>query len=130
MTKTRDRIARVGLVAVGFCIAGATLVPAVVAAAPLSAAVAPLIESTCSFDQLDAAAHVVAPSWAERLDADPARKAQARALFDQPVEERRATVQRFVDANPQAQQRWNTDDPRLDDARLRAIAIANTCHNY
>lgn len=131
MTKTRYRFARVGLAAVGVSIAGAALVPAFAAAAPVPAADQPLIETTCSFAQIDAAAHQVAPQWAARLDANPDRKAKVEAFFDKSVDERKATVQQFLDSHPQAAQRWNsTDHPRLDEARAKATEIANTCHSY
>ena len=49
----------------------------------------PLLSSSCTFDQIDAAFHQVDADTAAQLDAAPARKAAFRIAYDQPVAQRR-----------------------------------------
>lgn len=106
----------------------AFLSPAVASAAPTDFA-EPLLTSDCSFAQVDAALHDQAPELASMLDNNPDLKAQLQTKFDQPVEQRRAELQRYIDENPeQAQQAEN--DPRAQQLRATLQGVADTCHNY
>ncbi|MGW1742956.1 hemophore-related protein [Nocardia sp. NPDC001965] len=106
----------------------AFLSPAVASAAPTDFA-EPLITSDCSFAQVDAALHDQAPEMAAMLDNNPDMKAQLQSKFDQPVEQRRAELQQYIEQNPeQAQQAEN--DPRSQQLRATLQGVADTCHNY
>ncbi|MTE11383.1 hemophore-related protein [Nocardia aurantiaca] len=56
----------------------------------------PLLSSTCSFDQIDAAFHRVEPATAAQLDAAPERKAPFRLAYDQPIPQRRIAFQALI----------------------------------
>ena len=105
-------------------LAAALLAPGVAAADP-DADAGPLLDTTCSFAQIDAAVHDVAPEFAGRLDADPDRKARLQAFFDRTPDERRAIVDRFLQNHPNI-----ADDPRSDEFAAKAREVADTCHNY
>ncbi|GAA5066189.1 hemophore-related protein [Nocardia callitridis] len=102
--------------------------PAIASADP-SAAIEPLITSDCSFAQVDAALHEVAPELATALDANPQQKAQLQGQFDQPVEQRRAQLQQEIQNNPEAAQQAE-NDPRAAQMRSVFQQVADTCHNY
>ncbi|MBH0780530.1 hemophore-related protein [Nocardia bovistercoris] len=128
MKRFRSRTA-VAVFAAG---AGASAVmflgPAIAAADPTSYA-APLLNSDCTFAQVDAALHVEAPQLAAALDANPSQKAQLQAGFDQPVEQRKAQFQRLVEENPQAAQQAQ-NDPRAAQFQDAINRVAATCKNY
>ncbi|MBF6334191.1 hemophore-related protein [Nocardia transvalensis] len=106
----------------------ALLIPGTASADPTEQ-LAPLLDSTCTFSQVDAALHDQAPQLAAILDANPDEKAQLQQLFDQPVEQRRAQVQQYLQQHPdQVQQAEN--DPRAAQARQIIRSVADTCHNY
>ena len=108
--------------------AGAFLSPAIASAGPMETA-EPLLTSTCSFTQVDAALHDQAPDLAAMLDNNPDAKAQLQAKFDQPVEQRQAEFQQYLEQNPQAAQQAQ-DDPRAQGLRDTLQQVADTCHNY
>ncbi|MEU0539641.1 hemophore-related protein [Nocardia sp. NPDC005978] len=56
----------------------------------------PILNSSCSFSQIDAALHEVSPETAAQLDAAPAQKNAIKAAYDQPVEQRRAAFQALI----------------------------------
>ncbi len=60
------------------------------ASADLIDDVTPLLMSSCSFAQIDAALHVVAPDAAARLDAAPLQKSVLALAFSQPADKRQA----------------------------------------
>ncbi|MCM6773054.1 hemophore-related protein [Nocardia sp. CDC159] len=106
----------------------AALLPATASADPTDE-LAPLLDSTCSFAQVDAALHDQAPNYAAMLDNNPNVKNQLRQLFDQPIEQRRAQVQQYLAEHPdQVQQAEN--DPRAAQARQLIQQLADTCANY
>ncbi|MFI5715431.1 hemophore-related protein [Nocardia sp. NPDC051750] len=108
--------------------ATAFLSPAIASAGPMEMA-EPLLTSDCSFAQVDAALHDQAPELAAMLDNNPDAKAQLQAKFDQPVEQRRAEFQQYLDENPQAAQQAQ-DDPRAQQLQATFQGVADTCHNY
>jgi hemophore-related protein len=108
--------------------ATAFLSPAIASAGPMEMA-EPLLTSDCSFAQVDAALHDQAPELAAMLDNNPDAKAQLQAKFDQPVEQRRAEFQQYLDENPQAAQQAQ-DDPRAQQLQATFQGVADTCHKY
>ncbi|WP_328390643.1 hemophore-related protein [Nocardia sp. NBC_00416] len=106
----------------------AFLSPAVASAGPVEMA-EPLLTSDCSFAQVDAALHDQAPEMAAMLDNNPELKAQLQSKFDQPVEQRRAELQQYIEQNPEAAQQAQ-NDPRAQELRATMQGVADTCHNY
>ena len=83
------------LAGAGLAAGAALLVPATASADP-TGMVGPLLNSSCSFAQVDAALHDQAPQMAAILDANPDQKAELKAKFDQPVEQRQAEFQQYL----------------------------------
>ncbi|MEU1985699.1 hemophore-related protein [Nocardia sp. NPDC019395] len=108
--------------------ATAFLSPAVASAGPLEMA-EPLLTSDCSFAQVDAALHEQAPDLAAMLDNNPDMKAQLQSKFDQPVEQRRAELQAYLDQNPQAAQQAQ-NDPQAQQLQATLQGVADSCHSY
>ncbi|WP_165606769.1 hemophore-related protein [Mycolicibacterium iranicum] len=92
----------------------------------------PLIDTTCSYEQVDAALSVEAPRAAERLRNRPDAQAKAQALLALPVAERRAKVNEFLDRNPDVRRIIETrrDTPQGQDTVAKLQRVAQTCHNY
>ena len=92
----------------------------------------PLIETTCSYAQLEAAVAVEAPEASDRLADNPDARAKVQALLGLPIDQRRQRVQSFLDRNPDVaamiEQKRNT--PEGQDKLLKMQRIANTCHDY
>ncbi|MFH5232310.1 hemophore-related protein [Antrihabitans spumae] len=110
---------------------GALLAPGTAVADPASAA-GPLLQTTCSFDQIDAALHDRAPQVANNLDANPDRKDMLRQFFALPVDQRQAALDAYLAANPdlQAQRDQLRSGPYADQIAAKAAEIADTCHSY
>lgn len=108
--------------------ASAFIGPAVASAGPLEMA-EPLLTSECSFAQVDAALHDQAPELAAMLDNNPDVKAQLQTKFDQPVEQRRAELQQYIDQNPQAAQQAQ-NDPQAKQLQATLQGVADTCQSY
>ncbi|MET7772933.1 hemophore-related protein [Nocardia sp. NPDC005366] len=128
MKRFRTRTAVTALAAGGVASVAVLLSPSIAAAGPMELA-APLLNSDCSFAQVDAALHAEAPRLASVLDANPTQKAELQRKFDQPVEQRRAELQRAIDENPQAAQQAQ-NDPRSAELRDTIATVAAVCHNY
>src|SRR6478735_6117978 len=94
---TRTRIVRSGLIVAALAASGAFLSTAPAGAGPTNN---PLLTSTCTFTQVDEAAHAVAPGWAAQLDRYPNAKAQLKVVYDLPPRDRAAAVQRYAKNNP------------------------------
>jgi len=120
-----------GLVVSGFTAFAMLMGTSVAAAGPLDS---PLINSTCSFGQIDRALHVERPDLAARLDADPQQKANMQRLFDQPVPQRRAEIERYMNEHPnrsaQMRQRQAMRPDLMNDRYMLGNQLANTCHSY
>ncbi|MBJ8344188.1 hemophore-related protein [Antrihabitans sp. YC2-6] len=133
MKSPRKTLVRSSLTAAALALAGTALVvtPATAAADPASPA-GPLLETTCSFEQIDAAMHVTTPQLAQRLDENPERKAQVEAFFELPVAERQGALEQFLAAHQRLQERREElrNSPRADEFQAKAQEIADTCHNY
>jgi hemophore-related protein len=118
-----------------------SLVAGIAATATISGSVAgadpvdgPLINSTCSYEQIDRALRVERPDVAAKIDSDPMRKAGMQLFFSRPVPERRALVQQYLNANPGGMtrlQEWEDQHPQqVRQGRALADKVAATCHNY
>jgi hemophore-related protein len=92
----------------------------------------PLIETTCSYAQLEAALQVEAPEASARLADRPDAQAKIQELLGLPVDERRQRMQSFMDRNPDVasmiRQKRNTPEGQNKVAKMQRIA--DTCHNY
>jgi len=91
-----------------------------------------LIETTCSYAQVDAALQAEAPQMADRLHNRPEAQSKVQELLALPVPERRQRVQGFLDRNPDVraavQRRKSTPEGQETVAKLNRVA--ETCHNY
>ncbi|WP_067673333.1 hemophore-related protein [Nocardia miyunensis] len=112
----------------GLATAAALLSPGIAAAAPMDM-VGPLLNTTCSFDQVDRALHAKNPQLASILDSNPSQKAQLKAKFDEPVQQRRAEAQQYLAQHPETQQQIQ-NDPRSSSLQRTIQAVADSCHNY
>ena len=92
----------------------------------------PVLDSTCSFDQIDAALRATAPEVAARLDAMPDQKAQLRGLYDLPVEQRRSAVDAYLAGDPNLRARAEQVANSPDAAQARSVVqqVADTCHSF
>lgn len=94
----------------------------------------PLINSTCSYEQIDRALHAERPDLAAKMDADPLRKAAMQFYFGQTVSQRRSLTQQYMDANPAGMARlkeWAAAHPQeIQRGRAAAAQIAKSCHKY
>lgn len=123
------RIVRATLALGGLLAAGALLVPATASAQPQPGG---LLETTCSFAQIDAAVHAQFPDTAARLDAHPDRKAKLQELLSLPVEQRKQRAKEFLDNHPEAKRKFeeHRDSPRAQQHREKLRVLGDTCHNY
>ncbi|CAM4470172.1 hemophore-related protein [Nocardia ninae] len=128
MKRSVGRPAVAAFAAGGLATVAMFLSPAIASADPMELA-GPLLTSDCSFAQVDAALHDKAPQLAAMLDANPKQKAELQRKFDQPVEQRRAELQRAIDQNPGAVQEAQ-NDPRYAQLRDTIRTVADSCHNY
>ncbi|MFJ9363005.1 hemophore-related protein [Nocardia sp. NPDC101769] len=117
-----------GVIAVtiaGFAV-GAALSGAGVAGADPMNDLDPLLSSSCSFDQIDAAFHQVDPDTAAQLDAAPARKAVFQMAYDQPTAQRRLAFQALL----AEQQQLNAPTDISSDFGSHLRQVADSCHQY
>ncbi|MBU3061287.1 hemophore-related protein [Nocardia sp. NEAU-G5] len=128
MTTLRSRLAGTVAAAGGLAVAAALLFPGVAAADPTDL-MAPLLNSTCSFDQVDRALHAKDPQLAQMLDANPSQKAMLKQQFDQPPAQRKAEVQQYLAQHPEAKQQAQ-NSPQAGSMQQTIQAVADSCHNY
>ncbi|RDI61566.1 hemophore-related protein [Nocardia pseudobrasiliensis] len=81
--------------AIGAFTTGAALFGTGIATADLIDDTQPLLTSTCSFSQIDAALHDVAPESAKRLDAAPVYKSMLQMALTQPADLRLKAFQQL-----------------------------------
>lgn len=123
MSSARNAFA---VLAVSGFAAGAALFGTAVASADPLGDIGPLLESTCSFAQVDSALHKVAPDTAAQLDAAPAQKELVRQAFNQPPAQRKAAFQQLIG---QQQRSGMQASPNAEfGAKLRQVV--DTCHRY
>ncbi|MCX5045668.1 hemophore-related protein [Aldersonia sp. NBC_00410] len=125
-TRTRSRLMRSGLIAGAVVATGAFLSSGTATAGPLDN---PLLDSTCSFGQVDAAAHVASPRLAAQLDMYPRAKADLQRVYDRAPADRAAEAQRYLDNNPGLAAEI-TNDQRYTEFEQISQQIADTCHNF
>lgn len=91
-----------------------------------------LIETTCSYAQVDAALQVEAPQMADRLQQRPEAQSKVQELLALPVPERRERVQGFLDRNPDVRASVETrkSTPQGQETLAKLNRVAETCHNY
>jgi len=130
MTSPRTRFIRTAVAIGGLSAAGALLLPGIASADPAPAG--PLVNSTCTFAQIDAALHDKAPQVAQRLDDHPDRKAKLEQFFDLAVDQRGPALDTFLANHPRAQELRDRaqSGPFADQIRQKVQEIADTCHNY
>jgi hemophore-related protein len=124
----RTYAVRTALIATAFAAGAAFLLPGAAAAAPTDH---PLLNTTCTFAQVDAAMHHVTPDLAKRLDEHPDRKAKVAEFFSKSPEERKEFLRQKLDEHPQAREQFRqSDHPRAGEFMAKAKEIAETCHQY
>jgi hemophore-related protein len=111
------------VITVGGWVAGVVLSPAmgIASAAP---DIQPVIQTTCSYDQIVAALRVVNPPAAGLLDQYPEAQGYLRDFVGLPVDQR----EQRLNAYPQWQQRINS--PSGQQTLQTLTQVADTCHNY
>jgi hemophore-related protein len=77
---------------------------------------------------VDAALHAKAPDLAANLDANAAQKAEVQRIFDQPIDQRRAELERRERENPEAAQQA-ASDPHAQELRQKIQVVADSCHD-
>ncbi|WP_228000582.1 hemophore-related protein [Nocardia australiensis] len=112
--------------AIGGCVASTALFGAATAQADAMDNLEPLLSSSCSFTQIDAALHVVDPDAAAQLDASPADKAMIEQAYNQPPEQRRAAFEQILSQQKQLDATIS-ENPEFG-PKLRLVV--DSCHNY
>lgn len=119
--------------AIGAIAAGSALLGSGTATADLIDDVHPLLTSTCSFAQIDAAWHEVAPDSAARLDANPAQKAVLELAFGQPAEQRIALLDQLTDRKERMRSPFDADpatDTTKPDIGTTMLRVSDSCQKY
>lgn len=116
------------LVAGGAAVAGSLLTAPSAAALPPN----PLINTTCSFEQIQAAVRVEAPQFAERMAAKPEAEAKMREFLALPIDQRQARMQEKINSNPDKvamiEEKMATPEGQ---ERLQTMQrVADTCSTY
>lgn len=101
------------LVVTGSALACAWSVGAGIASAETD--LGPLINTTCTYSQAEAALKAVSPDGGSGFSAAPMMQTWLHAFLDAPVEERRQLIQQA---------------PMLNEYTDVVVAAANTCKNY
>jgi hemophore-related protein len=119
------------LIAAGGLAATVSLVaPGTALAQPLGEG--PLVETTCSYAQIEAALQVEAPEAATRLQQRPDAQAKVQELLALSIDQRKQRIQGFLDRNPDvramAEKRRAT--PEGQEMITKMQRVADTCHNY
>lgn len=92
----------------------------------------PLIQTTCSYAQIDAALRVEDPEAAALLDESPQAQAKLQEFVALPVDQRKQRLQKFLDERPQwrAKIEEKRNSPEGQDKIQMLARVADTCHNY
>jgi hemophore-related protein len=92
----------------------------------------PLIETTCSYAQLEAALQVEAPEASAPLAQRPDAQAKLQELVALSVDQRRQRLRQFLDRNPdvRAKIEEKSGTPEGQQKIQMLARIADTCHNY
>lgn len=104
------------------------------AAAPASAQpdLSPLINTTCSYQQVVSALTVQAPQLADELSQYPPAQAKLKRFLASPVTTREQMVQQALTAHPQWQDTIDekAGTPEGQQAQSVLLAVADTCGSY
>jgi hemophore-related protein len=92
----------------------------------------PLLNSTCSFSQIDNTLHAKYPDIAARLDGMPEQKTEVQSLFELPIEQRHGAVNGYLAQNPGLRDRAEqlVNSPAGAQASPIINDVANSCHSY
>lgn len=116
----------VGLAAVG--VTAVLTVPTAWAAPDLS----PLVDTTCSYQQVVAALNAQDPALANELAQYPAAQARLQRFLAAPVDTRQQMVDEALAAHPQWQSTLSqkAGTPEGQQAQSALSSVTSTCHNY
>ncbi|MCM6776961.1 hemophore-related protein [Nocardia sp. CDC159] len=126
MTHTRTAVAALVM---GAFTAGAALFGSGIASGDIIDDAKPLMTSSCSFAQVDAALHDVAPESAQRLDAAPVYKTMLQMTLSQPSDMRQQAYQQLSAGKGFMSELLDVSaaKPDLGPALRKA---AEVCHQY
>jgi hemophore-related protein len=109
------------LVVAGVIAAAATMGVGVASAGP---DLSPIINTTCSYEQVTAALNVVSPDMAAKLAQNPMVRSRLQAFLAAPIDERQQMAQ-------QAMARGGGGGGANPQQILSTLTqVANVCHNY
>lgn len=109
----------------GFAVAAAFSGTGAATADPMSD-LEPLLNSSCSFSQIDAALHAVSPETAAQLDAAPAQKTAIQTAYEQPGDQRRTAFQTLISQ----QQQMGVAAATNADFGPKLSQVVDTCSQY
>lgn len=89
---------------------------------------APLVNSTCNYDQVVAALGAEAPDLASMLGMYPQAQTKLRQFLALPADQREQKIQQGLAANPQFEAKSGT--PEGQQMIQEVTQVANTCQNY
>ncbi|GAA4489212.1 hypothetical protein GCM10023094_50420 [Rhodococcus olei] len=121
---------RGALLAAGAAVTAALLAPGLASADPAPSN--PLLDSTCSFAQIDAALQQTAPKLAARLDKHPRAEAALTDLFNRPADQRQQAIDQFRAEHPKLAARLDAarTGPHADRIHAELATVADTCHDH
>ena len=124
MTKSASRLRNLligsTITAAAFCIEPA--------AADVTSALAPLVTTTCTYNQITAALAAEAPDLASLLNSRPQAQARLQQFLALPVDQRQQRVDQQLAANPKAQ---GLIADRLGSPQAQELTqVANTCNTF
>ena len=88
----------------------------------------PLIDTTCSYSQIEAALNAQAPDLAQELSSHPQAQTKLKQFLALPIDQRRQAVQQVLASHPQ----WlgMIDDKAGGAEGQEIMQVASTCHGY
>ncbi|MFE3193871.1 hemophore-related protein [Nocardia sp. NPDC059240] len=127
MTRISTRLVLAGS---GLAIAGSLLIPGLASAQPANGS--GLLDTTCTYAQIDAALRAQAPDAAAKLDGDANKQARLQELLSLPVDQRKAKAQEYLDAHPEARDKMQQkrNSPEFQQKKAAMQAVLDGCHNY
>ncbi|MDH6243981.1 hemophore-related protein [Mycobacterium sp. OTB74] len=126
MTKSASRLRNLligsTITAAAFCIQPAT------ATADVTSALAPLVTTTCTYNQITAALAAEAPDLASLLSSRPQAQARLQQFLALTVDQRQQRVDQQLAVNPKAQ---GLIADRLGSPQAQELTqVANTCNTF
>lgn len=116
------------LAACGAAAAAFAAVPSA-AASPLDN---PLIDTTCTYAQVEAALRAEAPEFADRLAQNPQAQGKMQEFLGLPVDQRQERIQGLLDRNPDMARmvEERKASPQGQQALQTMQRVDSTCQNY